>query len=305
MTMDGLLLVDKASGCTSHDVVRAARRALGQRKVGHCGTLDPDATGLLLLTLGRGTRLTRFLIRAPKVYSGVIRFGVSTDTYDGAGTVTAERDASELTLEAVESALAGFVNTFGQLPPPYCAKKVGGQKYYELARRGEEVPREAKTVTVYELEATGPLRDARLPFRLSCSSGTYARSLAHDLGETLGVGGHLASLRRTQIGPFKVEDALPIEQIDALSKDGGPQALGPAFVPFDAIPLPFGEVAADQLQERRIVHGQTVLVPQLESEAGDWVKVMNGRRQLIAVGTVVERIGERGAGVVQPRIVFK
>jgi len=302
--LDGLLLVDKEGGCTSHDVVRAARRALGQRKIGHCGTLDPDATGLLLLTLGRGTRLTRFLIRAPKVYSGVIHFGVTTDTYDAAGNVMAERETTGLTMDEVRDTLQSFVATFEQLPPPYCAKKIKGQKYYELARRGEEIPREPKTVTIYELKATGELADDRLPFRLSCSSGTYARSLAHDVGEALGVGAHLASLRRTQIGPFKVEDALRMEEIAARAEqpDG---VLEPAYVPFDEIPLPFSEIAADPVQERRIVHGQTVLVPRLQGEEGDWVKVMNGRRQLIAVGTVVERIGERGAGVVQPRIVFK
>lgn len=302
--LDGLLLVDKEGGCTSHDVVRAARRVLGQRKIGHCGTLDPDATGLLLLTLGRGTRLTRFLIRAPKVYSGMIHFGISTDTYDAAGSVTAEKDTSGLDLEQVQATLRSFVTTFEQLPPPYCAKKIKGQKYYELARRGEEIAREPKTVTIYELEATGELDGDLLPFRLSCSSGTYARSLAHDVGEALGVGAHLASLRRTQIGPFKVQDALRIDDIAARAEQGE-GSLEPAFVPFDEIPLPFGEIAADQAQERRIVHGQTVLVPRLEGEEGDWVKVMNERRQLIAVGTVVERIGERGAGVVQPRIVFK
>ena len=141
----GLLLVDKPTGCTSHDVVVQARRLLGQKKIGHCGTLDPEATGLLLLTVGRATRLTRFLIRAPKVYEGVIRFGVVTDTYDLTGEVKSQASAEalaaeSLTAEAVAAAMEGFVGNYLQTPPPYCAKKVGGVKYYELARRGEKVP---------------------------------------------------------------------------------------------------------------------------------------------------------------------
>src|SRR5262249_13518323 len=148
---DGLLLIDKEPGCTSHDVVQRVRRILKQKKSGHCGTLDPDATGLLLLTLGNATRLTRFLIRAPKVYSRTVRFGIATDTYDAAGRGTAERPCAGLPLPEVAAAMQRFSGTFEQQPPPYSAKKVNGVKFYELARRGEEVPQETKEVTVYEL----------------------------------------------------------------------------------------------------------------------------------------------------------
>ncbi|HXU44950.1 MAG TPA: tRNA pseudouridine(55) synthase TruB [Thermoanaerobaculia bacterium] len=301
---DGLLLIDKEAGCTSHDVVQKARRILGQKKIGHCGTLDPDATGLLLLTVGAATRLTRFLIRAPKLYSGVIRFGVATDTYDASGTVTAEQPIDGLTEEAIREGMERFVGSSEQQPPPYSAKKVGGVKFYELARRGEEVPAETKEVTVFELAPTGPLADGAIPFRLGCSSGTYARTLAHDLGRALGCGAHLSALRRTKIGPFLIEDAVTIPQLAGLAGPAGGTA-GKAWLPFDEIPLPFAEVLADAQQEQRIRHGQTVLVRELAGEEGDWVKLMNRRHEMIAVGTVVERIGGAGVGIVQPRVVFE
>lgn len=303
---DGLLLLDKDPGFTSHDAVQRVRRILKQKKIGHCGTLDPDATGLLLLTLGTATRLTRFLIRAPKVYEGVVRFGVSTDTYDASGKVVAEAPAeavAALALEAVAEAMRGFEGEILQQPPPYSAKKVQGVKFYELARRGEEVPAEPKEVTVYEFSPLGGIEDGRLRFKLSCSSGTYARGLAHDLGAALGVGAHLAELRRTRIGNFRADDALPLAQLEERVQAG--ESVGSAWIPFDQIPLPFGEVTADPQQEHRISHGQTVLVRELAGEEGDWVKLMNRRREFIAVGTVVERIGTAGVGIVQPRVVFR
>jgi tRNA pseudouridine55 synthase len=303
---DGLLLVDKEAGLTSHDVVQKVRRLLKQKKIGHCGTLDPDATGLLLLTLGTATRLTRFLIRAPKVYEGVFRLGVATDTYDASGRVVSEVPAEQvaaLTLETVAAAMRGFEGEIEQKAPPYSAKKINGVKYYELARRGEEVPDEPKDVTVYELRPTGELVDGRVGFHLACSSGTYARGLAHDLGAALGVGGHLAALRRTRIGSFQVESAATLARLEETVTAGETPAT--AWVPFDQIPLPFGEVTADPQQETRISHGQTVLVRELAGEEGDWVKLINRRREMIAVGTVVERIGTAGVGIVQPRVVFR
>lgn len=300
---DGLLLVDKHEGVTSHDVVMAARRVLRQKKIGHCGTLDPDATGLLPLTVGRATRLTRFLIRAPKVYEGTARFGISTDTYDLSGEVTAERPMDDLTEEAIHRAMEGFTGNYLQSPPPYCAKKVGGVKYYELARRGEAVPDSKKEVTIFAFHATAEWRPGEdLPFLLSCSSGTYARSLAHELGEALGVGAVLSSLRRTQVGPFKIADAVTIDELRERLESGDDP--GPAWIELDDVPLPFGEVVTDAQQERRIQHGQSVLVRELTSDEGDWVKVVNRRHQLIAVGSVIERIGTSGAGVVQPKVVF-
>lgn len=300
---NGLLLIDKEPRCTSHDVVRHVRSAVGQRKIGHCGTLDPDATGLLLMTLGRGTRLTRFLIRAPKVYVGTLRFGTTTDTYDASGTVVDRRETTGLDDGAIRDAMQTFVGEYRQTPPPFCAKKVKGVKYYELARRGEEVPRESTTVTVFDFVPCSDLAEDRVEFRLSCSSGTYARSLVHELGTILGPGAHLEKLRRLQVGPFKVEDAVRVETLQ--HAENGLDGVGGAWIPFDEIPLPFAEIAADAQQERRIAHGQTVLVRHPIGEEGDWVKLTNSRQEFIAVGTVIERIGSAGGGVVQPRIVFK
>ncbi len=300
---DGLLLVDKTTGCTSHDVVRRVRRLFGQKKVGHCGTLDPAATGLLVLTLGKATRLTRFLISAPKVYAGTIRLGVTTDTYDASGQVIEERSTDGVTEAGIAEAMAAAVGTSEQAAPAYSAKKVGGVKYYELARRGEEVPESHKEITVFDFQPTGPLANDQIPFRLACSSGTYVRSLTYDLGQKLGCGAHLASLERLQVGPFRLEDAVDLDSLgDEPDVDDLPEN---ARIEFDRIPLPFSEVETDAQQERRITHGQTVLFRELDCAEGDWVKLVNRAEQLIAVGSVTERIGESGVGVVQPRIVFK
>jgi len=315
---DGLLLIDKAAGGTSHDMVQRARRITGQKKTGHSGTLDPDATGLLVLTLGRATRLTRFLIRAPKVYEGEIRFGIATDTYDASGEPTAEADpaaVAALGLDDVRRAMDALTGEIEHAPPSYSAKKVGGKKLYELAREGKEVPRETKRVTVYELVPLGELsRDdgsgdgdtgdggTRLRFRLGCSSGTYARTLAHDVGAAVGTGAHLSALRRLRVGPFDLADAVTLEELEeAVAAGETPRG----WVPFDAIPLPFGEITADAQQEERVTHGQTVLVRDLSGDEGDWVKLVSRRGQFIAVGTIVERIGTGGVGIVQPRVVFK
>ncbi len=213
MAADGLLLVDKAPACTSHDVVQGVRRIFRQKRVGHCGTLDPDATGLLLVTMGNATRLTRFLIHAPKVYEGEIRFGIATDTYDSSGKVLSEGSIEALTAEAIDAAMPRFVGTFEQQLPAFSARKIQGVKFYELARRGEEVPEVTKEVTVGEFVRTGSLSGGRIPFRLACSSGTYARALAHDLGAALGCGAHLSGLRRSAIGPFRIEDGLTLDEI--------------------------------------------------------------------------------------------
>jgi tRNA pseudouridine55 synthase len=300
---DGLLLVDKHPDCTSHDVVQRVRRLLRQRKVGHCGTLDPGATGLLTVTAGKATRLTRFLVRAPKVYAGWIRFGITTDTYDAGGEVAAEKPIGELDSETIRRAMERFVGRYEQVAPPFSAKKHRGVRYYEMARRGEEVPEARKTVEVFEFAATGDLEDGRLPFRVGCSSGTYVRSLAHELGAELGCGAHLAELRRLQVGPFQLERALELEELERRESAG--ESLQPAWIELDEIPLPFGDLVADAQQERRIVSGQTVLMRPISGQEGDWVKLMNRKHELLAVGSVIETIGNNGVGVVQPRIVFR
>lgn len=300
--LDGIYLIDKQPDCTSHDVVQQVRRILHQRKVGHCGTLDPGATGLLVLTLGKATRLTRFLIRAPKIYEGQIHFGVTTDTYDRFGEILDRSPAEDLEMSAIVAAMEQLIGTYEQAAPPYSAKKFKGVKYYEMARRGEKVPDATKQISVFEFSAAGALDDGRLPFRLACSSGTYVRSLAHDLGQSLECGAHLAELRRLKVGTFSVENAVTVDELRRCTEEG--QESGKGWLGLDEIPLPFFELAADGQQEKRIVHGQSVLFRDLKGEEGDWVKLVNRRGRLIGVGTIAERIGSGKVGVVQPRIVF-
>ena len=301
---DGLLLVDKAPGLTSHDVVQRVRRILKLRKVGHCGTLDPSATGLLVITLGKATRLTRFLIRAPKAYCGSIRFGRTTDTYDASGKITDESDASHLTTSQVVTAMQDFVGTFEQAAPPFSAKKTNGVRYYTLARRGEEVPEARKEITIFEFSPTGELADEALEFRLTCSSGTYVRSIAHDLGKQLECGAHLAALRRLRVGPLDVAQSLSLPALEEHVSAGSAEPL-PAWIPLEDIPLPFGQIITDAKQERRVTHGQTVVIRDSDSSEGDWIRLLTSRGKLLAIGTVAERIGTGGVGVIQPRIVFK
>ena len=236
-------------------------------------------------------------------YAGWIRFGVVTDTYDAGGEVVAEGTIDELEMAAVRAAMERFVGRYEQVAPPYSAKKHRGVRYYEMARRGEKVPEARKEVEVFEFAPTGELADGRLPFRAGCSSGTYVRSLAHELGEALGCGAHLAELRRLKVGPFRLEQALDLGELER--REGAGEPLEPAWIGLDEIPLPFGDLVVDAQQERRIVSGQTVLMRPVASQEGDWVKLLNRRRQLLAVGTVIETLGSNGVGVVQPRIVFR
>lgn len=208
---EGLALVDKPSGMTSHDVVDVVRRTFGTRKVGHAGTLDPMATGLLLIGVGRATRLLRFFGDLPKSYEGTAVLGVETDTLDADGTVVATRDAS-VRREDVERTLASMVGSSMQRPPAYSAVKVGGRKLYEAARAGETLEADERAIQVdaFSLTAFDP---PDIGFSVTCSGGTYVRVLLADVGRTLGAGAHLSSLRRTAIGPYRVEDAVRIDEL--------------------------------------------------------------------------------------------
>jgi tRNA pseudouridine55 synthase len=209
---DGFAVVDKPAGWTSHDVVAKVRKVLGNRKVGHSGTLDPDATGILLLGIGRGTRLLRFLTPLRKVYSGEMVLGVETSTLDAAGEVTATHDMSTVRAAQVSAAAAEFVGAIEQIPPMVSAVKVDGKRLHELARRGEEVERAPRPVTVYSL-ATTQLTEGVYQLDVECSSGTYVRTLAADIGSALGGGAHLRALRRTAIGAFSLDQATTIEGV--------------------------------------------------------------------------------------------
>ena len=213
-------MVDKAAGMTSHDVVDEARTVLGERKIGHSGTLDPDATGILLLGVGNATRLLRFLTDLPKTYTADFLFGTETSTLDASGDVTATHDMT-FTPEDVAAAAATFVGEIEQIPPMVSAVRVDGKRLHELAREGKEVERKARKVTVYRFEVTPT--DDPLVYRaeVECSSGTYIRTLAADLGTALGGGAHLTNLRRTKIGSFGEAEAHPVEELMMLSAREG------------------------------------------------------------------------------------
>jgi tRNA pseudouridine55 synthase len=215
--LDGALLIDKPAGPTSHDVVDRIRRKFGIKKVGHCGTLDPNATGLLIIVLGRGTKLSERLMSDDKVYEGAIKFGVATDSYDCDGEVVDTKPVPPLTLEQLNEAAAPFLGDIMQTPPMVSAIKKEGVPLYKLARKGVEVEREPRLVHIYNfrfMSYTEPLGQ----FRLACTKGTYVRSVAHELGQNLGCGAHLASLRRSVSGKFDVVDALPLDTILQMSQ---------------------------------------------------------------------------------------
>ena len=214
-SLDGALLVDKPTGCTSHDVVDRIRRKFGIKKVGHCGTLDPNATGLLIIVLGRGTKLSESLMSDDKVYEGDIKFGEATDSYDADGQVTATAPVPPLSVEQLNEAAASFLGDLQQIPPMVSAKKQGGVALYKLARKGIEVPREPRLVHIYNFRCTAYAEPVG-KFRVACTKGTYVRSLAHDLGAKLGCGAHLATLRRVTSGKWDVGDALTLEALLAL-----------------------------------------------------------------------------------------
>lgn len=215
--LDGAILVDKPSGPTSHDVVDAIRRKFRIQKVGHCGTLDPNATGLLIIVLGRGTKLSERLMADDKVYEGVIKFGESTDSYDSDGEITAALPVLPMTLEELNAAAEEFEGDQMQTPPMVSAIKKGGVPLYKLARKGIEVPREPRLVHIYRFRIN-TYEEPLATFRLACTKGTYVRSVAHELGQKLGCGAHLTKLRRVVSGKFDVADALPLDQVLKLSE---------------------------------------------------------------------------------------
>jgi tRNA pseudouridine55 synthase len=214
--LDGAILIDKPAGPTSHDVVDAIHRRFQIKKVGHCGTLDPNATGLLIIVLGRGTKLSEKLMGDDKVYEGMIKFGETTNSYDADGEILETKTVPPLTLEGLNEEAAKFIGDQMQMPPMVSAIKMNGVPLYKLARKGIEVVREPRLIHIYNFRFTnyaGPFGE----FRVACTKGTYVRSIAHDLGQKLGCGAHLATLRRSISGKFDVADAKPLDEILKLS----------------------------------------------------------------------------------------
>ncbi len=277
-----MCLVAKPAGPTSHDVVDIARRALNEKRVGHLGTLDPFAEGLLVVVVGRATRLAPYAAGWTKSYDGVIRLGSVTTTDDRTGEVTAESDAWRgLDLEQIRAASAGLTGEIEQKPPAFSAVKVGGVRAYKKARRGEAVMVEARRVTVFEFTLSA-WKAPDVMFRATVSGGTYLRSLARDLGERLGCGGHLAELRRTAVGPFRLDDAVPAQALTPA------QVMDPARLVSD---LPSRTL--DAAEREAIVHGRAVLAR--ETDVGTVALMADGN--LLSVGEVID-------GKIKPRLVL-
>jgi tRNA pseudouridine55 synthase len=290
--VDAVLIIDKPAGFTSHDVVARVRRITGEKSVGHLGTLDPMATGVLPLVLGRFTRLAQFYNEADKRYEGAIRFGWATDTYDSEGQPTGPEQPSNLSLELIREAAREFTGEIAQYPPPFSAKKIAGIPAHRLARKGLPVDLKPKQVEIKELEFL--LFDGKQAhFRAWVSSGTYLRSLAHDLGRKLGPGAHLAELKRTAVREFTIDEAHSLEQLEQ-ARAGN--TLDELFLHPRLVLPEFPAVVASGESAARIRHGGAVNLPEF-SKAGT-VRVFAGQRELLA-------IARRVAGTLfQPKVVL-
>jgi len=301
--VNGVLIIDKPSGLTSHDVVNRVRRILGQRSVGHLGTLDPMATGILPLVIGNFTRLAQFYVGSEKSYEGTIRFGFSTDTYDAEGEPTSELLPVEFSREQLETAASKFRGVITQTPPPFSAKKIKGVPAYKFARKQKEITLQPVEVEIKEFEILSVDRD-RAHFRARVASGTYMRTVAHDIGRLLGCGAHLESLRRTQVAEFTLADAhtldefqqlchadrnvvLPTGEPTGVEGFGVPPTTDPEslFVHPRRLLLHMPAVTADEPTAARIRSGSTVNLPELSRSRQ--VKVFAGQRELIAIATRV------------------
>ena len=295
--MNGVLIIDKPAGLTSHDVVGRARRILGERSIGHLGTLDPMATGVLPLVVGNFTRLAQFYLHSEKSYEGTIRFGFSTDTYDAEGDPTSPPQDVSLDKEKLELVATRFRGIIEQIPPPFSAKKIEGVPAYKLARKHQEVILKPVQVEIKELEILSVNKD-RVQFRAQVASGTYMRSVAHDMGRILGCGAHLEVLRRTAVSEFRLAEACTLEVLAHAagnsdvertpSSAGGSvpsEDLDQYFVHARKLLPEFPSVAADETTAARIRAGRTVNLP--EFSRARQVKVFVGQSSLIAIATRV------------------
>jgi tRNA pseudouridine55 synthase len=300
--MDALLIIDKPAGITSHDAVARARRILGERSIGHLGTLDPSATGVLPLLVGRFTRLAQFFTAADKTYEGIIRLGFATDTYDSEGEPTGPAVPVKLDLSAVKRAASGFLGDIEQLPPRFSAKKVGGIPAYKLARKDKQVELQPVRVRVDSFDIH--LIDGdKVQFTAQVSAGTYVRALAHELGVKLGTGAHLAQLRRTASGNFTLEQAITLEELEELRAQAEKNGSNPAELlrhvaihPRKILPQ-FPSVTVNQETAGLISNGRAVNLP--EFSPAKQIRIFAAQDHLLAIGT-------RIAGTLfQPKVVLK
>jgi tRNA pseudouridine55 synthase len=279
--MDGVLIIDKPAGITSHDVVNRVRRALKTKRVGHTGTLDPFATGVLVLLVGKATRLAQFVDKVAKEYVAEIRFGFATDTGDLTGKRLSEETTVDFSAEGLESVLAKFCGEIEQLPPMYSAKKVAGKKLYEHARKGEEIEREPAKIKIDEIKIMETNLDSTEPsarIHVVCSAGTYIRTLAEDIGKALGTSAHLTELRRTAAGEFRLESAVPLEKLE---EDTDPTKF---LLPIETI---VADLAKLELPNERIsatLNGMLTRVDRNDLQNEEMVAMLDTDGNLIAVG---------------------
>ena len=286
-------MVDKPGGMTSHDVVGRLRRITGEKSIGHLGTLDPMATGVLPLVLGKYTRLAQYFSSAEKSYSGAIRFGFSTDTYDAAGVAAGPDLVPELTLDRVRASAVRFHGEMEQMPPPYSAKKIAGTPAYKLAREGKAVDLKPARVRIDSFAITG-LEESEAAFEMRISAGGYVRSVAHELGQDLGCGGHLSRLRRTQAGVFTLSEAHTLEEFEALARII--EALEDLCVHPRTLLPEMPSVTGDAVVLGRLRNGAQANLP--EFSGAPMVKVFAGQRELVG-------IAKRVAGTLfQPVVVM-
>ncbi|HEV8412771.1 MAG TPA: tRNA pseudouridine(55) synthase TruB [Bryobacteraceae bacterium] len=279
--MDGAVVVDKPAGWTSHDVVNKVRRFAGTKKVGHLGTLDPAATGVLPLVIGRATRLAQFYTRNDKIYEGVIHFGYSTDSYDADGQPTSPAQDIVLDREQLEAALQKFRGRFAQVPPQVSAKKIAGRPAYEMARKQQPVELKAADVEVYSLDVLR-VEGCEAEVRVHCSAGTYLRSIAHEAGQALGCGAFLKALRRTASGGFRIEAARTLEQLAALAEEG---RFEEAVIPAAQLLPEFPAEMVDALTAGQIRNGRDFRISPFHSQGGGrYVKAVTSEGQLVAIG---------------------
>ena len=302
----GLLPVVKEAGPTSHDVVDKARRALRERRIGHTGTLDPMAEGVLLLCIGHATRLQQFLLGWPKTYHGIVRLGFATTTYDREGeAVDPQGQAPPLDREVLAGLEQRFTGTFDQVPPPYSAKKVDGKKLYELARSGQTVEILPKSVTVHELALRSEKR-GEIDLTVDASSGFYVRSLAHDIGHLLGCGGYLHYLCRLAVGPYDIPHALPQRKLDE-AKDPAEITESKAWIPLEKALLPYPELTINAAAADRFVHGQEVIVfkpGDTEIDVEDQVVIHAANGALVGIGTVKAVLARGRTLTIHPSMVL-
>jgi tRNA pseudouridine55 synthase len=279
--MDGIFNIDKPEGMTSHDVVQAIRKKFRISRVGHLGTLDPMATGVLPVATGKATRISQFLSGSPKEYEGEIRFGFATDTYDRSGAPTTEERLLQGTGEEVEAAMRTLTGSIDQVPPPFSAKKIGGVPAYKLARKSRALEMTAVRVEVREFEIL-KLDLPFMKFRVVCSPGTYVRSLAHDLGRRLGCGAHLTALRRTRSGEFKLGEATPIDKVSTAD-----------LIPVDRLLENWPRIEVSESEEIKVVHGN----PIRGDGNAELARIFNKQGQFLAVASIEK-------GWVRPRLVL-